>query len=263
MDMDLAKLYGTAPTEDQEKVAQLELFAKLAADQGIDLNEMSSDQIQYLYDSTFNKVAEDEKEDDEEKDEEKEKKAYDEFAAQKEWQDKVAEADTLGRYMAHAYVQELDNIKEASRVGKAFKAVDKHIQGVGKRVAEIGTRTSKGTAGNLHPGTSRALGGAAYAGGAAGAAGAGYGATKAVKHFTKKKEESKEASALDELAAETAVKIAAEAGYDADEAANRLTAVLTLGPAESQKLASAQDFDQAQHLRALELLEAAGYPINW
>jgi hypothetical protein len=98
--------------------------------------------------------------------------------------------------------------------------------------------------------------GQAARGGAALAVGAGAGA---LANGGKKKE----SSALDELAAEAAVVKAAQAGFNLDEAAGRITAVLTLGVDESEKIAFVQDFESAVDVRALELLEVAGYPVNW
>jgi len=74
----------------------------------------------------------------------------------------------------------------------------------------------------------------------------------------------KESSALDILAGELAVVKVAESGlYDPEEAGDRISAVLTLGAPESEKIASVQDVEQAKDLRALELLELAGYPVTW
>jgi hypothetical protein len=84
--------------------------------------------------------------------------------------------------------------------------------------------------------------------------GAAYGAHRAMK---------KEESALDTLASELAFNKAAEAGWDSDEAAERIIAVVTLSGGESQKVAMANDLDQAVEIRSLELLEQAGYPVTW
>lgn len=66
---------------------------------------------------------------------------------------------------------------------------------------------------------------------------------------------------IDKLAAREAVKIASDGGFDADEAAQRVAAVLTLGLDESDKLAST--VEEQVNIRALELLEAARYPVKW
>lgn len=95
-----------------------------------------------------------------------------------------------------------------------------------------------------------------YGGGAA-AVGAG---AAGIHHATKEKK----SSALDELAADVALAKVAEAGWDVDEAADRLTAVLTLGVDDSaSKVAAADTLEGAIEVRSLELAEAAGYPVNW
>jgi hypothetical protein len=74
----------------------------------------------------------------------------------------------------------------------------------------------------------------------------------------------KKASAIDEFAAERAVEKAAEAGWDADEAIQRINSVFTLGTiGDSEKIAAAKDVDGAVDIRSLEILEAAGYPVTW
>jgi hypothetical protein len=75
----------------------------------------------------------------------------------------------------------------------------------------------------------------------------------------------KKASALDELAVTAALEKAAAAGFDMEEATDRIAAVATLGLADSEKVASAPagDLDAAVDIRSLEYLEAAGYPVEW
>jgi hypothetical protein len=103
----------------------------------------------------------------------------------------------------------------------------------------------------------------------AGAAAAGYGGYRGIKALSKKKDEGaeKDSSAnFDLTAAQCAVEKAASVGWNADEAVERLNAVLTLGPgdpATSEKVAAAQTEEQALEMRACELLELAGYPITW
>jgi hypothetical protein len=83
----------------------------------------------------------------------------------------------------------------------------------------------------------------------------------------KKEEQAKESSAQFDIdAGNLAVEKVASAGWNADEAVERLNAVLTLGagdPAESDKVAAAQTAEQQLDARACELLEMAGYTINW
>jgi len=98
-----------------------------------------------------------------------------------------------------------------------------------------------------------------YGGGTALVGGGAYGAHRALK----KDDGDKEASALDALAAELAVKKAAAYNFDPQEAAQRVEAVLTLVTGESEKVAYVNDLDTAVDVRSSELLELAGYPIDW
>jgi hypothetical protein len=305
--MDLAAMYGTpgGPSEeDKEKVAQADLFVKLAAEQGIDLNQFSDEQIEELWNATFSKEAsengekppkkeeKEEKEDDEDDEEKKAAAAQAEFEATQEWQEKVAEMDYLGRLMAHAYVNELGEIGEAmekeakmpealarglakARGGgeaalKAAKggagAVGSHLERLGRKATYGGLKAkakAKGrvlTTADVLKGTpggrkAKAIGAGIYGAGAAGAAGAGEAARRSLK---------KESSAIDEYAAELALQKVAEINYDVDEAAERIGALYTLGAMpESEKIASAGDVNEAVEIRALEMLEAAGYPVDW
>ena len=329
----LAAYYQTGPTspqttgEEVEKQAQIELFSKLAADNNIDLESLSDEQVGQLWadfqknasaaptDAT--KIAEEEEKKEEAKKEHEEKKA----AAEK-----LAEADFLGRVVAHAYVNELkkiaaasgaeaeipspdaDDIKEAAAsefaaikeaagglsglgeaaaarlskkdvksLGSAAKkrlsslpkgsgqavgdqsvrssALPKHVE-MGRKIKEkakstfeSGKKKVEDTAAHLRRGNRQAY----LAGGAAAGAAGGYAAGR-----------KKESSALDELAAEQAVIKAAEAGFDADEAAEKIAALLTLGASEeNSKVAQVADVDSAIEVRSLELLEQVGYPVRW
>jgi hypothetical protein len=291
----LAQYYGTAGAtsaetdmnEDLHKQASYELFAKLAASQNIDINSLSDAQVEELF-ADFQKQA---SEGGEEKKDEKKEEAKKELEEKKAAAEKVAEADYLGRVMAHSYIDELQKIAASkamehvpghagassksggpggasTRRGSApsegmmgmkarhalergkDKAKDlvgragKHLSGAGNSVANF-AKAHKGKAG-LAAGIA---GTAAVAGAAAGAA------SRAGKE--------KGASAVDELAAESAVIKAAEAGYDVEEAATKIACVLMLGVTESEKTAGVTDVDHAVDIRSLELLEAAGYPVTW
>lgn len=298
----LAAYYGTGGTtssqgvsEDVEKQAQIQLFAKIASEQQIDLTQLSDQQVAGLW-NNFQKVAEEGKEEDKDKKVEKAKEEHEEKKAAAE---KIAEADFLGRVMAHSYVDELKKI--ASTNGDdvdvdAIKAAASGFSKIREGAKEVGSRgkellmgskakslkhnaeQARGIAGRASPGSSlhsAAKGKAeksfaahseeakkvrnARIGAGAGAAGAAA-AGGAAAAFGRKKE----SSALDELAAEAAVVKAAEANFDLDEASERVAAVLTLGaPEENSKVASASDLAGAIDIRALELLELAGYPVTW
>jgi len=276
MNPTLAAMYNTngfaaVAHREQVKVAHLELFAKAAAAQGIDLTSLDQGTANALYAEFTQKLAEEgaevpadespaheegestdeekeeqEKGDDEDKgessegessegSEEEKKEAQAQFRTMQEWQQKVAEADYLGRVMAHAFHNEDAQIKQAS---------GEIVRHAGDALATVGKKKGLSTA--------------AKAGLAAGGA---YAAHRAMK---KKDEGSKEASAFDVQAARHALKIASQAKLNTKEAAARLNALLTLGVPEMNKTASALgNYDQALNVRALELLEAGGYPINW
>jgi hypothetical protein len=289
---------GAAPNSEQlEKNAQMELFCKLAAQNNVDLEKLSEEQIQQLWSLTFEEKAAEfppKKEEHEEKKPEHklEEKAKEEHDKKKEAAAKVAEADFCGRYMAHAMVDELKKMaaagesvtkqaaaaagtpapeatpetetKEAAMpegLKKGLERVGHHFENTGRKMLP---KQHAQTAGDIAEGvirggpkksTARAVGAAAHGAAAAGAAGA---AAAAHHHLKEKK-----SSAVDQLAASEAVKIAFDAGFDPEEAGERLSAVLTLGVPESEKIASVQDLDVAKGIRALELLELAGYPVTW
>lgn len=309
----LAQMYNTnGAGEEQEKQAQVDLFCKLAAENNIDLSQMSQDEIGRLYAQVFPKYAEEEGSEEEEDEEEKKKKKDEEekTSAAQYWmqkrasQEKIAEADMMGRVMAHAFTQELELIKEAAGRsggevygdsadwrGKGDRAGEKAWKEQVKKVkAEQADKASKaraakwdkmpaqagkggsggksmGAAGaklerlkNLAKGTSKGQRIAAGVGGAALAAGAGYGAYRAMKG--KKKAASAQMEFEDEACLQ-ACKTASAAGYDIDEAMERVDAVQNLGLEETEKVAYVQEFEDAVHVRGLEYLEAAGYPVNW
>ena len=261
----LAQCYdtpGAATDEDLQKVAEVQMFAKLAAENGLDINAMTDTQVADLW----NKVAMEHDEEDghgkappftkkkdngekkEEKEEKEEEEAKEgaarEWAMQKSASDQIQFMDYCGRVMAHAYVNELTKI--------------------GVSMADGGEKTaSAGVAALL---ADLPQGGAASATAAAPEdvndriaklAAAAPGASAASAAATSTSQE------LDFLAAQEAVKIAAEAEIDPNFVAEKLNAVLTLGPNESTKIASAETFEQAVGIRGLELLEQAGFEVTW
>ena len=319
MNQYLAEMYGTngageaAPDasmdESATKVAQMELFAKVAADNNVDLTQLSPEQVSALWDEVMPKLAESEEDEEEDEEDEEDKEAsalqaqaLAEFEQKKEAQSKLAEAELMGQVMAHSFVRELNEIEkeagikekaveygrkglEAARgvAGKASDAARSAASGAASRASHAGKAVSKATgvydlsdAARIHkklgPGgrgvpaavrdltregrnaaLKRGAGKAALTAGGVGAV--GYGAHKATK---------KEASAFDTLAAENAIKIASEAGYDAEDAAARLNALFTLDQVQdSEKIAYVDEPDAALHVRSLELLESIGAPVNW
>ena len=307
---------AAAPVEldpEAEKTAQMELFCKIAASQGIDLDSLDEDQISYLWNESMGKQASEDdvdgdksKESEGDADEAKKEDAKKEHEEKKEAMAKMAEATYLGKVMAHSLVAELREIskeaeageqedegadKEAgvkdladkakSHGGKALgflknqgrKAVDdvksvKDMHGkMGRFAKSESIAKQTGSAGDTVARLQKAYDGAkgirdaaakrtaARVGGAAAAVGAAGAAASAGK---------KKESSIDELALVAAVEKIAEAGGDADHAAERVFAVHTLGLlGESEKVASAENVDGAIDVRALEYLEAAGYQVNW
>jgi hypothetical protein len=246
MDEQLAAIYGTGQQfaeEDIEKTAAAELLVKLAEEEGVDLDQFSDDEIAGMIGELYGEGGEGEGEG---------------ASIQEggEGEEKVAEADMLGRVMAHAMVQELGEIeKEAGAKWDAIKGGARwagHRAGeapgkAGEALERLGKGVTKHTVGRgvsperMNPRTAKAIGAATAAAGSA----AGYGGYRGGKALFGKGKK-KEGSALDKLAEARAIEMLQEAGYE---------------PAEQEKVASQLDFAVEQ--RALEMLENAGYPVEW
>lgn len=111
----LADLYGTAETigaesDDTTKLAQAEIMSEMFQAEGIDVDELAPDTIVKVAESLFG----DENE-----------IGYEDVAEDEdEASEKLAEADFLGRVMAHSYVDEMDEIeKSAGKVRSAWEGV--------------------------------------------------------------------------------------------------------------------------------------------
>lgn len=318
MNQHLAALYNTngyrtALEAEQTKIAAADLFCKAAAAEGLDLSTLDEATRAQLFENFVSKLASDDKDADDEggdkdkkappppfakkeegekKDEEKEAAARAEYQAQAEWQQKTAEADFLGRQMAHAFMSEKAEIEKAAAAAEALEKEAKEKQEFQKKhsptLLGAGKGAPGGTAHQTAKGPQMSVGSklreaARHAGGKAqevahrvgeaakahkgkaALVGAGLAAGGAIGAAVAHKGKEKEASAFDLAAGEEALKIAGAYGYDTDEAAERLNAVLLLGVAgESEKVAHANgDYNTAVQLRGLELLETAGYPIAW
>jgi hypothetical protein len=139
----LADLYGTNDIigndeQDFEKDAAANFLIKIAEEQDIDLNECSDDEIADLYATVEGEMRNEGEIDD-------------------EAQTKMAEADFLGRAMAHAYVAELDDIEKqasgkldaakalAGKVGRYIKSTPERIGRSigGSRLEEYGLKKGK------------------------------------------------------------------------------------------------------------------------
>jgi len=241
MDEQLAAIYGTGQSVDEsdlEKTAAAELLVKLAEEQGLDLNDFSDEEVgsmlSDLYGGGIEHTAQE--------------------VQDEEAQEKFAEADYLGRIMAHSMVQELNNIeKEAGAkdvvksVGAFLKSRPKAYAGAGKAMKEALTGKQKGLFDPLHVGTRFKRGGKALRKVAPELAAAGTlaaGGTIAAKKYKSKE---KGASALETLAEQRAYELAKEAGYIVED--------------NFGKEASALDYEVER--RALEICEANGIPVEW
>lgn len=311
MNQFLAEYFGTsAPSEDElQKQAQAELFLKLAEEEGIDIDQLSDEQVEELYNATF---AEDGDAGEQTVEEDSmATKAAAEWATQKEAADKFAEAEFMGRTMAHAYVDELKKIAAGNldpnaaaaaerkaklpgggavrgsekamgagkqrAVGKVEGAVREGAHGAKLRVGGGLRRLGHAVSGGRLKDTVSAAKGqgqifsrdmlktrkatlagmGATAAGAALAAGAGAAGYKALKGKEKK------SAAIDTYAGNLAAEKLAEAGWDPNEAVELLSAVIALDDGEDSKIAYAENLEQAVEIRALELAELAGYPVEW
>ena len=278
----LNSMYNTVGDQEEvkeasaeEAAAELEVFAKVAADHGINLEELSADEVADLYNETMKVASEesddkedDKEEDDKEEDGEKEAAALEEAAAfeheqQKEAAAKLAEAELMGQVMAHSFASELDSIQQAKIAKELPPALKEKAEEMKEKAKEKDEDEEKDASAIVQHGGKKGMSKLkkALIAGAAGAAAAAGGGAYAHK---KSKEGKKEASAFDTLAAQHAVKIAEAADYDVDECVERLNAVFTLGQVEeSTKVAHIADQGDATHVRSLELLETAGYPVDW
>ena len=252
MDKELAAIYGTGQPEvdesDLEKTAAAELLVKLAEEQGVDLNDFSDEEVAEMLGDLYEGGVE-------------------HTAAAQEapaTQEKYAEADYLGRIMAHSMVQELDSIEKeaglaqkiksyAARAGEATGAGDiisglrgralaSKIKGEGAKIMKDMPSSGRAQelfrkAKHVDAGAQEALsaGGKRFGkrvGIPAAALATGVGAGYATKN----------ASAVETLAEQRAYELASEAGY-IDKEASAL--------------------DQAVEYRALEICEANGIPVEW
>ena len=266
----LAELYNTRETigagagaSDVEKLAEAQILDQMFEAEGIDVNQLPDETIVKVAHELFGansalvKMAaegDDAHEDEEESEspeEEKKEHEHGESEADESDEDKVAQADFLGRVMAHSFVQERDAIekdaglaevggkvmKALRSAGSAAKKAPGMLKGKGEAMAKSYAKGVKGTA--AHPGSKlkgiarlakehkKTVGG--LAGGAALAAGGG---AAAAMH--------KKSSALDTLAEQRALEILAENGIGVQSD-------------EQAKLASAVE------QRAYEMLVEAGY----
>ena len=298
MDPFLAEYYGTGQAGEAgydddalEKMAQLTLLSKEAAQEGIDLSQLTEQELYQLADEVYGDQAQQAQQ------EPMEKEASDMFETM----------DFSGRIMAHALWNELDAIqKEAASAKGAWEGIKGGLRKAHeKTLGRVGAAAEKATMGKMHeriakqgpeaydqrllkevkrmaPGTKepatilknlspsqlskvhegaggarvgRAANIAAQAAtgiGAAGAlGGAGYGGYKGVQALRGKDKKSSD-SAFEQLVEERALDHLAAAGY-VDDYGN-------VYEPEYEKTAS--DFDSIVDSAALNYLSSLGYPVE-
>ncbi len=219
-----------APTETT-KFAHGELFLKLATEQGIELDKLSAEQTEDLYNRVFKTAGEmppqfqkkdgegkkDEKKDDDE-DEKKAAAAAAYVAEKTAFAEKVAEFDLMGRVVAHAF---LDELKKEGGIPPQF-------MNAGKKDGDKGGDDKS---------------------------------EKDDDEDEKKKESA--AHAFETLARRHAVELAKTAGFDPAQVQKKVDAVAELGLLqESTKIAGLQA-NQAVAIRGYEYLEKIGFEVNW
>jgi len=242
-----------APTPEVEKNAEAEKVAMFLAaaeanniskDQMLKLAQEKPELVNQLWEATFSN--------------EEQKTAS---AAE------VELGQTIGKIAAQTFVAELQKTaaKDPEQLELPYSKDPSALSKAKDKAKEVGSKALKAI--TDHP---KASAGAGLAGLAAG------GALAAKRHYDKKKSEgsddktAQDAAAavadLNEIAGGVAVKMAADAGFNVDEAILRISGVLALGGAAVDsyaKTASATDGDSAVYIRSLELLESAGYPVKW
>lgn len=257
MDAKLAEAYKTnqADETDTEALATAALAEKLAASDEINVDGMSDDEAEALASELLGTTAEETPAEEpaaEEAPEEEGEKTAEELTPE---QEKIAEADYLGRVMAHAYAAErreieknagkLDNLKGAAAMAGA--AASKH-----KDKAVKGAKAAGGKVLEHLKAHGKHMAGAGAAGAAAGAV-AGRKSKKASAEEVPAQEE-QQVSALDQLAVARAEEILKEHGYEA--------------PADEQEKKSSIDEDKAAQLaakveeRAMAMIADAGIELE-
>jgi hypothetical protein len=241
----ISEVYGTrnagqpqVTEEDAEKIAQAQFFNQLCEEQGINIDHLDDSQVERLYKTAMDALAENAGQSQDDEQQQKEAAAEQEWSEKRAAAEKIAEVDALGRIMAHAYVDELKKIAQEGEGGGlppalAAKAEEKKEEK--KEEKEEGEEEAKES-------QARA---------------------EALIAALSKNASSSTTATLDELAANQAFHMLKEAGYEEGLVGPRLQAVLTLGLQDSTKIASAQTREEAQYVRALEFCEAAGFPVNW
>ena len=147
MDEYLAQIYGTGTgaSDDLEKTAQAAMLQKLAEDEGIDLSGLSEEQLDALAQQVVSDQDGAAAPDDGAQAADNGVSAGD-ANAEEEAQAKFAEADFLGRVMAHSYTQELNKIAQEEGGAPPFppKAEAKKCEDCGKADCECPKKEASG-----------------------------------------------------------------------------------------------------------------------
>lgn len=240
MDAKLAAFYGTnSPDEaDVEKLAAAELAEKLAGEESVNLDGISEEQLEEVAQQLISG------EDDPEETpsgEDTQEAAVEEPEGGA--QEKLAEADYLGRVMAHAYVNELRSIEKTAAMPAGMGKVMGHLKGLGGKAKAMG---AAGAA------KAKAVGGKAKAHAKAGAekgkahvskhkgkymAGAGAVGGAAAAHAAHKMKE-KKSSAVDQLVEARIAEILEASGINPEELSQVDAQEKTSGADAAEVLAS-------------------------
>lgn len=274
----LGVLGGDYTGEDLQKQAAAEFLVKLAAEEGVDLGSLPDEQVGQLLAEVESGMSGQIK--------------TAQAAEETEMQEKLGEADFLGRAMAHAYVDELAEIEKqaakakvvqeaGSRIGKLMGHLGETYRGAGGGLAGAGAVAKRGgehqvqalksmgqSIKSLVTGEAKkgAKGKGVHAAGQsvrgaalkslgesamqasptlAAAGGAGYGIHRGIKALKGgEKEKASSDQGFENAAFERAQQLLIESGY-----------------VDQEKLA---EIEQNQvETRALQMLEEAGYPVQW
>lgn len=137
MDEWLSQVYGTGQSSDIEKTAQHMMLSKLAEEEGIDLSGLSDDELDALAQAVVSDdgaAGQDHIE------------AAGGGGGDEELQAKFAEADFLGRVMAHAYTQELQKIAQEEGAMPAAAPAEEKCKGCEKPKSECTCPAAEKTA---------------------------------------------------------------------------------------------------------------------
>jgi hypothetical protein len=236
------KTANAATSEDLEKEASLRYFDALCAKENIDVERLDENQIGNLFKVAMQMKAAEEESAEKEKKEEGKKAPPPPFGKHEKGETPKAEAkeEEKVKEKEAAALQELEQ-KIASAV--AEEQADK----AGRRMADsfIDQMQKRAAAGEEGP--------------------AGDAARQVIEQMkvVSAGPRPSDTPNLDWLAGNKAIDMLKEAGYDEEQVVARVNAVYTMGLPESVKLAGVFDMESAVKMRAFEICELAGAPVDW